>query len=56
VEISPADPEYARLAEQALSEQEVEDRKRRWRDGDEALRREFEEYLASRGQDDTGQG
>ena len=56
VEISPADPEYARLAEQALSEQEVEDRKRRWRDGDEALRREFEEYLASRRQDDTGQG
>ncbi|HEX7267533.1 MAG TPA: hypothetical protein VF256_08925 [Streptosporangiaceae bacterium] len=56
VEISPADPEYARLAEQALSEQEVEDRKRRWRDGDEALRREFEEYVASRGQDDTGQG
>jgi hypothetical protein len=56
VEISPADPEYARLAEQALSEQEVEDRKRRWRDGDEALRREFEEYLGSRGQDDTGQG
>ncbi len=56
VEISPADPEYARLAEQALSEQEVEDRKRQWRDGDEALRREFEEYLASRGQDDTGQG
>jgi hypothetical protein len=56
VEISPADPEYARLAEQALSAQEVEDRKRRWRDGDEALRREFEEYLASRGQDDTGQG
>jgi hypothetical protein len=47
VEISPADPEYARLAEQAVSEQEVEDRKRRWRDGDEALRREF---------DDTGQG
>ncbi len=56
VEVSPADPEYARLAEQALSEQEVEDRKRRWRDGDEALRREFEEYLASRGQDDTDRG
>ncbi|HEV8277125.1 MAG TPA: hypothetical protein VGQ26_15735 [Streptosporangiaceae bacterium] len=55
VEVSPADPEYARLAEQALSEQEVEDRRRRWRDGDEALRREFEEYLASRSQDDTGQ-
>jgi hypothetical protein len=50
VEVGPADPEYARLAEQAVSEQEFEDRKRRWRDGDEALRREFERYLASRGQ------
>jgi hypothetical protein len=49
VEVSPADPEYARLAQQAVSEQEVEERKRRWRDGDEALRREFERYLASRG-------
>jgi hypothetical protein len=49
VEISPADPEYARLAEQAVSEAELEDRKRRWRDGDEALRREFETYLANRG-------
>ena len=56
VEVFPDDPEYERLAEQALSEQEVEDRKRRWRDGDEALRREFEEYLASRSQDDTGPG
>jgi hypothetical protein len=56
VEVSPADPEYERLAQQAVSEQEVEDRKRRWRDGDEALRREFEMYLASLGRDDTGQG
>ncbi|HUL27543.1 MAG TPA: hypothetical protein VLW44_17430 [Streptosporangiaceae bacterium] len=56
VEVSPDDPEYARLAEQAVSEAEAEDRKRRWRDGDEALRREFERYLASRGQDGTGQG
>jgi hypothetical protein len=58
VEVSPADPEYERLAREALSEQEVEDRKRRWRDGDEALRREFERFLAGRGhgrQDDTGQ-
>jgi len=58
VEVSPADPEYARLARQAVSEQELEDRKRRWRDGDEALRREFEMYLASRGQageDSAGQ-
>jgi hypothetical protein len=59
VEVFPTDPEYARLAQQAVSEQEVEERKRRWRDGDEALRREFERYLASRGQggqDSTGPG
>jgi hypothetical protein len=58
VEVSPADPEYERLAQEALSEQEIEDRKRRWRDGDEALRREFERYLAGRGLpgQDTGEG
>jgi hypothetical protein len=50
VEISPADPEYARLARQAVSQEELDLRRQRWRDGDEALRREFEEYLASRGQ------
>jgi hypothetical protein len=46
VEVSPADPEYARLAPQALTPQQVADRQRRWRDGDEALRREFEGYAA----------
>ena len=50
VEISPADPEYARLARQAVSEEELEQHRQRWRDGDEALRREFERYLADRGQ------
>ena len=50
VEISPADPEYARLARQAVSEEELEQRRQRWRDGDEGLRREFERYLADRGQ------
>ena len=50
VEISPADPEYARLARQAVSEEEFEQRRQRWRDGDEALLREFERYLADRGQ------
>ena len=49
VEISPSDPEYARLARQAVSEEELELRRQRWRDGDEALRREFEKYLADRG-------
>jgi len=50
VEISPGDPEYARLARQAISAEEVDLRRQRWRDGDEALRREFENYLADRGQ------
>jgi hypothetical protein len=46
VEISPGDPEYARLARQAVSEEELDLRRQHWRDGDEALRREFEDYLA----------
>ncbi len=49
VEIGPADPEYARLARDAVTEQELDDRRRRWRDGDEALRREFEMFKAGRG-------
>ena len=53
VEITPGDTEYARLAEQALTEQELEQQRRRWRDGDAALQREFAEFLASRG---DGQG
>jgi hypothetical protein len=59
VEVGPADPAYARLAPQAVSEAEFQARRRRWRDGDEALRREFESYLARRGQageDGAGQG
>jgi hypothetical protein len=53
VEISPADPEYTRLARQAVSEEELGLRRQRWRDGDEALRREFEDYLADRAQGST---
>jgi hypothetical protein len=59
VEVGPADPDYPRLAELALSEQEVQDRRRRWRDGDEALRLEFEMFLARRdhgSQDNSGDG
>ncbi|HLI36122.1 MAG TPA: hypothetical protein VKV80_02120 [Streptosporangiaceae bacterium] len=44
VEIGPQDAEYARLAEQALTEEEAEQRRRLWREGDEALRREFLEF------------
>jgi hypothetical protein len=51
VEISPGDPEYARLARQAVSEEELDRSRQRWRDGDEALRREFENYLATREQE-----
>jgi hypothetical protein len=58
VEVGPADPEYARLARQAVPEQEVEDRRRRWQEGDEALRRQFEKFMADRdgsGRDQAGQ-
>lgn len=50
VEIGPADPEYARLSRQAVSEEEMALRRQQWRDGDEALRREFESFLADRNQ------
>ena len=59
VEVLPTDPEYARLAGEAVTEAELEDRQRRWRDGDEALRREFEMYLTKQGRSGpggTGQG
>ena len=54
VEVGPADPDYQRLAPLAVSEQEMQERRRRWRDGDEALRLEFEMFLARREQDDQG--
>jgi len=44
VEIGPQDADYARLAEQALTPDEVEQRKLEWRAGDEALHREFQEF------------
>jgi hypothetical protein len=47
VEVSPSDPEYARLASQAITEEDADRRRRRWREDDEALRREFEDYLAN---------
>ena len=48
VEVSPTDPEFARLAAAAVSEEEYHARRERWRDGDEALRREFERYRTAR--------
>ena len=56
VEIGPEDSDYARLASGALSEQEDSQRRRRWQDGDEALRREFEAFRASKlGREHGGQ-
>jgi hypothetical protein len=44
VEIGPQDADYARLVDQALTPDEVEQRKNQWRAGDDALRREFQEF------------
>ena len=44
VEIGPEDTDYARLAEQALTPDEVEQRKEQWRAGDAELLREFQEF------------
>jgi hypothetical protein len=44
VEIGPEDSDYARLAEQALTPDEVQERKEQWRAGDAALLREFQEF------------
>ncbi len=49
VEIGPDHADYQRLAAQAITEDEDAARRQQWRDGDEALRREFLDYLARHG-------
>ena len=49
VEIGPQDADYARLAAQALTPEEVEQRRNRWRQDDEALQQEFLEYARRQG-------
>ena len=49
VEIGPADAEYDRLAERALTEDQIEERRRRWQEGDAELQRQFAEFRASQG-------
>ena len=44
VEIGPQDADYARLAAQALTPDEAEQRKDQWRAGDAALLRECQEF------------
>ena len=49
VEIGPADAEYDRLAAHALTEEQLEERRRRWQEGDAELQRQFAEYRDSLG-------
>ncbi|MGP4024527.1 hypothetical protein [Actinomadura sp. 3N407] len=46
VEIGPDDPDYDRLLRESLTEEELEERRRRWRDEDADLLRRFEEWKA----------
>jgi hypothetical protein len=50
VEIGPADADYAKFAAVALTQEEIDERADRWREGDEPLRRQFLDFLASGGQ------
>jgi hypothetical protein len=51
VEIGPGDAAYEQLAAEAVTQEEYEERRRAWREGDEQLRREFLDYLARHGAD-----
>jgi hypothetical protein len=54
VEIGPADPDYARLSEHALTADEMEQRRAGWQAGDEALRQEFLEFARLVGDQSPG--
>jgi hypothetical protein len=54
VEIGPEDADYERLAQQAVTEEEVAQRRRRWQEGDEPLRRQFLDFLARGGASENG--
>jgi hypothetical protein len=51
IEIGPDDPDYQHLLEQSITEEELADKRRRWRADDEALRREFEEFKAEQAEE-----
>ena len=48
VEIGPGDADYKRLAKQAVTEEELEQRRHRWQEEDGALYRQFLEFRAER--------
>src|SRR5258708_18441806 len=54
VEIGPDDVEYERLAADALTQEEFDERRRRWQEGDESLRKQFLDFLARRGSPGPG--
>jgi len=56
VEIGPDDMDYERLAADAMTQEELDDRRRRWREGDESLRRQFLDFVARHGNAGWGQG
>jgi hypothetical protein len=49
VEIGPDDADYERFAGQAVTQEEFDERRRRWQEGDEPLRRQFLDFLARHG-------
>ncbi len=51
VEIGPDDPDYERLLPRSMTEEEMVERRQRWKDDDEALRQQF---LAWRAEQDEG--
>ena len=51
VEIGPQDADYARLAAQAVTMEEAEQRRAAWREGDAALHRKFLEFARLAGDD-----
>jgi hypothetical protein len=46
VEIGPADRDYEKFAAGALTQEEMDERAERWREGDEPLKRQFLDFLA----------
>jgi hypothetical protein len=50
VEIGPDDDDYDKFAAGALTQEEMDERAQRWREGDEPLRRQLLDFLARDGQ------
>lgn len=51
VELRPGDPDYERFLDGSVTEEEMADKRRRWRDEDEDLARVFKEYKAGKAEE-----